>query len=117
MGAKNTKKGLAATALIGTVVLLSHSSEKESVFSEEMNSTTGYFRCQRRHPGTMGGGAKGEVSRSVSRSFSKHCPHFLICPTAPNNLLPISLVPQKCAAYANYLRYALCFGEKSHILP
>ena len=29
--------------------------EKKCVFGEEMNSTTGYFRCQRKHPTTTGG--------------------------------------------------------------
>lgn len=42
VGAKKTKRGLRATPLIATAVLLSISSEK-SVFGEEMNSVTGVF--------------------------------------------------------------------------
>lgn len=72
---KKTKRGLPATPLIGTKVLLRISSGgKKKCFGEEMNSTTGYFRCQRRHPGTTGGREKDEVSRFVSQSFSRLCP-------------------------------------------
>lgn len=72
MGAKKTKRGLRATPLIATAVLLSISSEK-SVFGEEMNSVTGVFGWQRRHPGRAGRSKKDEVSRFVSRRVSRPC--------------------------------------------
>lgn len=113
---KKTKRGLPATPLIGTTVLLSISSEgkKKCVFGEEMNSTTGYFRCQRKHPTTTGGREREMKFPDLFSSFLRLCPpNPLIWSTANTNQPPICLIPKKCVplipAYANYLRYVLCF--------
>lgn len=107
---KKTKRGLPATPLIGTTVLLGISSErKKNVFGEEMNSVTEYFRCQRRHPGTTGGREKDEVSRFVSQSFSRLCP-------SPSDLIHSQNQPASNMPYPKEMHpFNSCLSQLSDI--